>query len=54
VLLGSERLVALVTVRAVRGGRTMGFERVNVYSWAGGEITEIRAYDYNPRALEEF
>jgi hypothetical protein len=32
----------------------MELERVNVYSWTGGEITEVRAYDYDPSALEEF
>jgi hypothetical protein len=42
VLMGSVRVVALVTERAVRGERTLEFERVNVYSWAGSEITEIR------------
>jgi ketosteroid isomerase-like protein len=54
VLMGSVRVVALVTERAMRGERTLEFERVNVYSWAGGEITEIRTHDYNPSALEEF
>ena len=54
VFLGSERVVALVTERAARGEKTMEFERVNVYWWDGGEITEIRAFDYDPRALEEF
>jgi hypothetical protein len=32
----------------------MELERVNVYSWRGGEITEVRAYDYDPSALEWF
>jgi uncharacterized protein len=54
VLMGSVRVVALVTERAVRGERNLEFERVNVYSWAGSEITEIRTYDYDPSALEEF
>ena len=54
VLLGSERVVALVTERAVRGEKTLEFERVNVYGWEGGEIKEIMAFDYDPRALEEF
>ena len=35
-------------------GSIMQFERVNVYSWTGGEFTEVRAYDYEPSALEEF
>ena len=48
VLLGAEHVVALVRERAVRGERTMEFERVNVYSFGGGKITEIWAYDYDP------
>jgi hypothetical protein len=34
--MGSVRVVALVTERAMRGERTLEFERVNVYSWADG------------------
>jgi ketosteroid isomerase-like protein len=54
VLLGAGHVVALVRERAVRGERTMEFERVNVYSFGGGKITEIWAYDYDPYAMDEF
>jgi uncharacterized protein len=54
VLLGAEHVVALVRERAVRGERSLEFERVNVYSCGGGKITEIWAYDYDLCALEEF
>jgi len=54
VLLGAEHVVALVRERAVRGERSLEFERVNVYSCGGGKITEIWTYDYDPCALEEF
>jgi ketosteroid isomerase-like protein len=54
VLLGAEHVVALVRERAVCGERTLEFERVNVYSFGGGKITEIWAYDYDPYALDEF
>jgi ketosteroid isomerase-like protein len=54
VLMGAEHVVALVRERAVRGGRTLEFERVNVYSLGGGKIREIWAYDYDPYALDEF
>ncbi len=54
VLFGAEYVVALVKERAVRGERTLEFERVNVYSMGGGKITEIWAYDYDPYALDEF
>ncbi len=54
VLLGEKHVVALVRERAVRGERTLEFERVNVYRLGGGKITEIWAYDYDPYALDEF
>jgi uncharacterized protein len=54
VLLGAEHVVALVRERAVRGERTLEFDRVNVYSFDGSKITEIWAYDYDPYALDEF
>jgi hypothetical protein len=54
VLLGAEQVLALVRERAVRAERTMEFERVNVYSFGGGKITEIWAYDYDPYAMDEF
>ena len=54
VLFGAEHVVALVRERAVRGERTLEFERVNVYSLGGGKIVEIWAYDYDSYALDEF
>ena len=40
VLLGAEHVVALVRERAVRGERTLEFDRVNVYNLGGGKIVE--------------
>ena len=54
VLVGPERAVALVKERAVRGERTLEFERVNVYALRGGKIAEIWSYDSDPYALDEF
>jgi hypothetical protein len=54
VLVGSERAVALVKERAVRGERTSEFDRVNVYEISGGRIAEIWSYDSDPYALDEF
>ncbi len=54
VLLGADHVVALVRERAVRGERTLEFERVNVYRLSGGKIREIWAYDYDPYTLDEF
>ena len=54
VLVGAERAVALVKERAVRGERSMEFERVNVYHLREGKIVEIWSYDSDPYALDEF
>jgi ketosteroid isomerase-like protein len=54
VLVGSDRAVALVKERAVRGERSMEFERVNVYEMRRGKIAEIWSYDSDPYALDEF
>ena len=54
VLLGEKHVVALVRERAVRGERTLEFDRVNVYRLGGGKIAEIWAYDYDPYELYEF
>jgi uncharacterized protein len=54
VLVGSERAVALVKERAVRGQRSLEFERVNVYDLRGGKIVEIWSYDSDSYALDEF
>jgi ketosteroid isomerase-like protein len=54
VLVGPEHAVALVKERAVRGERSLEFERVNVYRLRDGKITEIWPYDSDPYALDEF
>ena len=54
VLVGPEYAVALVKERAVRGERSLEFERVNVYRLRDGKITEIWSYDSDPYALDEF
>jgi ketosteroid isomerase-like protein len=54
VLLGAEHAVALVKERAVRGERSLEFDRVNVYHLREGKIVEIWSYDSDPYALDEF
>ena len=54
VLVGSERAVALVRERAIRGERVLEFDRVNVYRLRDGQIVEIWSYDFDPYALDEF
>ena len=54
VLLGAEHAVALVKERALRGKRTLEFDRVNVYRLRAGKIAEIWSYDSDPYALDEF
>jgi ketosteroid isomerase-like protein len=54
VLLGAENAVALVKERVVRGDRSLGFDRVNVYRLHDGKIAEIWSYDSDPYALDEF
>jgi uncharacterized protein len=53
-LVGSERAVALVRERAIRGERVLEFDRVNVYRLRDGQIAEIWSYDFDPYALDEF
>jgi len=54
VLVGAEHAVALVKERAVRGERSLEFDRVNVYHLQEGKIVEIWSYDSDPYALDEF
>ena len=54
VLVGEEHAVAWVEERAVRGERSLKFDRVNVYRLGDGRITEIWSYDSDPYALDEF
>jgi uncharacterized protein len=53
-LIGPDHAVALVKERAVRGERSLEFERVNVYRLSDGKIIEIWSYDSDPYALDEF
>jgi ketosteroid isomerase-like protein len=54
VLLSAQHAVALVKERAVRGQRSLDFDRVNVYHLRGGKIGEIWSYDSDPYELDEF
>jgi ketosteroid isomerase-like protein len=53
-LVGSERAVALVRERAIRGERVLEFDRVNVYRLRDDQIVEIWSYDFDPYALDAF
>jgi uncharacterized protein len=53
-LVGPERAVALVRVRAIRGERVLEFDRVNVYRLHDEQIVEIWSCDFDPYALDEF
>ena len=46
--------VALVKEWALRGGRVLESERVNVYRLRDGELAEIWSYDSIPYALDGF
>ena len=46
--------VGLVTERAVRGERTLDFDRVVVYHLRDGKIVETWSHDFDPYALDEF
>jgi uncharacterized protein len=54
VLASAEHAVALVKERAVRGERSLEFNRVVVYHLRGDKITETWSHDYDPYALDEF
>jgi ketosteroid isomerase-like protein len=54
VLLSDEHAVALVIERAVRGERSLEFNRVFVYHLRDGKITKTWSRDYYPYALDEF
>ena len=49
-----DHAVVLVTERAVRGDRSLEFNRVIVYHAGDGLITETWSYDFDPYALDEF
>jgi hypothetical protein len=50
----ADHAVVLVHERAVRGERTLDFNRVVVYHTADDLITETWSYDFDPYALDEF
>jgi uncharacterized protein len=54
VMYSAEHVVAWVKERAVRGERSLVFDRVNVYRMSEGKIREIWMYDSDPYALDEF
>ncbi len=54
VMFSAEHAVGWVKERAVRGERSLVFDRVNVYRMSEGKITEVWMYDSDPYALEEF
>lgn len=54
VLVSDEHAVALVVERAVRGERSLEFNRVVVYHMRDGKIAETWSHDYDPYALDQF
>ena len=54
VLFSAEHAVAWVKERAVRGERSLWFDRVNVYRMSNGKITELWSYDSDPYSLDAF
>jgi uncharacterized protein len=54
VLVSEDHAVALVKERAVRGERSLEFNRVVVYHLHDGKIAETWSHDYDLYALDEF
>ena len=54
VLVSEDHAVALVKERAVRGERSLEFNRVVVYHLHDGKIAETWSHDYDLFALDEF
>jgi uncharacterized protein len=54
VLVSEDHAVALVKERAVRGERSLEFNRVVVYHLREGKIAETWSHDYDLYALDEF
>jgi len=54
VLVKGDHAVGLVRERAVRGERTLEFDRVVVYHLRGDRIVETWSHDFDPYALDEF
>jgi ketosteroid isomerase-like protein len=53
-LSGDDHAVALVTERAVRGDRSLDFNRVVVYHVRDDRIVETWSYDWDPAELDAF
>jgi ketosteroid isomerase-like protein len=53
-LVSDDHAVGLVKERAIRGERSLDFDRVVVYHLRGGQIVETWSYDYDPYALDAF
>jgi hypothetical protein len=53
-LVSEDHAVALVTERAIRGERSLDFNRVVVYHVNGEHITETWSYDWDPESLSKF
>lgn len=53
ILVSDKHAVALVRERAIRGERSLDFNRVVVYHVRNGKIVETWSHDYDPYALDE-
>ena len=51
---GGDRLVALTTVSATRGGRSWSSAEVHVWRFAGGRAVEMREYQGDQQTEDEF
>ena len=54
VMVKGDHAVGLVRERAVRGARTLEFDRVVVYHLRDGRIVETWSHDYDLYGLDEF
>jgi len=53
-LVKGDHAVGLVRERAIRGDRTLEFDRVVVYHLRHGKIVETWSHDFDPYALDAF
>ena len=54
ILVSDDHAVSLVKERAIRGDRSLDFDRVVVYHLRDGKIIETWSHDYDPYALDAF
>ncbi len=54
ILASDDHAVVLVTERAIRGERSLEFNRVVIYHLRDDRIVETWSYDYDPPALDAF